>query len=165
MSPAIAKARAFLAAYRVLGCVTLAAAAVPIDKSIHYRWLKNPRYARDFAEAQREFADVLEACAIGRAKDGVLEPIFYQGEPCGAIRKFSDGLMVHLLKRFNPESYGQKITAELSGPGGGPVEVRSADLAALSNDELADLRQLALKVALAAAGDRAGDQASPEAED
>lgn len=117
-----ARPRAFLAAFRINGSVVLAAAAAGIEKTIHYRWLKNENYAAAFAAAEAEFGDMLEAAAIGRARDGVLEAVFYQGAPCGAIRKYSDGLMVHLLKRFKPASYAAKVHTELSGPGGGPVD-------------------------------------------
>ncbi len=40
--------------------------------------------------------------------------MFYQGSPCGAIRKYSDGLMVHLLKRFKPEKYASRVAGELN---------------------------------------------------
>lgn len=164
MSPAIAKARAFLAAFKQTGSITRAADAVKMDRSLHYRWLAlSSNYARDFRKASDEFADALEGEAIRRAIEGVLEPVFYQGLPCGAIRVYSDGLMQFLLKGFKPEKYAQRVSAELTGPGGGPVAIRNADLAALSNDELADLRKLALKVALAqGAGSRVDDPASAE---
>lgn len=114
---AAAKAHAFLAAFRITGSVVLSATAAGVEKTIHYRWLKNENYARDFAAAETEFADVLEACAIGRAKDGVLEAVFYQGAPCGAIRKYSDGLMLALLKRYKPEKYRALVSAEVNVTG------------------------------------------------
>jgi hypothetical protein len=120
LSSATARARAFLAAYRINGSVVLSASAAGIEKSVHYRWLKNAAYARDFASAEAEFGDMLEAVAIARARDGVLDPVFYQGKPCGAIRKYSDGLMLALLKRFKPDRYAAR--SEVSGPGGGPID-------------------------------------------
>lgn len=112
-----AKARAFLAAFRITGSVVLAAEAVPVDKTMHYRWLRNENYAKAFAGAEAEFGDMLEAAAIARAKDGVLEPVFYKGKPCGAIRVYSDGLMVHLLKRFKPEKYAARVDANVNVTG------------------------------------------------
>jgi hypothetical protein len=118
-----AKARAFLAAFKITGSVILSAEAAQVEKTIHYRWLRsNAQYAADFAAAEAEFGDVLEACAIARAKDGVLEPVFYQGEPVGAIRKYSDGLMLALLKRYKPDRYAART--EVTGVGGGPVEAK-----------------------------------------
>lgn len=141
-----AKARAFLAAYKITGSVVLSASAAGVEKTIHYRWLKNKCYACDFAEAEAEFGDMLEACAIGRARDGVLEAVFYQGAPCGAIRKYSDGLMVHLLKRFKAEKYASRVSAELSGPGGGPIPITDRGLASLTDAELADLLAISQKL-------------------
>ena len=119
MSPGTAKARAFLAAFRLTGSVVLSAAAAGVEKTIHYRWLRNEKYAADFARAEAEFGDVLEAAAIARALDGVKEPVFYQGAPCGVIRKYSDGLMLALLKRYKPDRYAART--EVTGVGGAAI--------------------------------------------
>src|SRR5579862_8502519 len=98
------KARAFLAAYRQTGNITKAAAAAKIDRTLHYRWLKKlAGYEKEFEEAEQELGDVLEAEAIRRANEGTLKPVFYQGSPCGAIREYSDTLMLALLRRFKPK--------------------------------------------------------------
>jgi len=141
-----AKARAFLAAFRVNGSVVLSAAAAGVEKSCHYRWLLNRKYAADFAKAEAEFADVLEAVAIGRAMEGVKDAVFYQGKPCGVIRKYSDGIMLRLLERFKPAKYSRRVSAEVSGPNGGPIAVRDAELAVLSDDELRALIAIAEKL-------------------
>ncbi len=121
MSPAVAKARAFLAAYKISGSITEAAAKVPIDRALHYQWLKSsPKYAAAFERAQQEFGDALEAAAISRAKDGVRKIVFWQGQPCGLQHEYSDSLMIQLLRRFKPEKYAQRT--EVSGPGGEPVK-------------------------------------------
>ncbi len=143
-----AKARAFLAAFRLTGSVTRAADAVKIERTLHYRWLKQSgRYASDFRKAADEFADALEGEAIRRANEGVLEPVFYQGKAAGAIRVYSDGLMQFLLKGLKREKYGvAHVAAELSGPGGGPMVVRDAALATLTDDELATLISITRKL-------------------
>lgn len=102
--------------------MALSAAAAGVEKTIHYRWLANPAYAKDFAQAEAEFGDMLEAVAIARAKDGVLDPVFYQGQACGAIRKYSDGLMLALLKRFKPDRYAART--EVTGVGGAPIDTK-----------------------------------------
>ena len=87
---------------------------------MHYRWLANASYKKAFAAAQDEAAQLLEDEAVRRATEGVLEPVFYQGEECGAVRRYSDGLMQFLLRGFRPQKYSSK--AEITGPGGGPLE-------------------------------------------
>lgn len=119
-SDAHKKADAFLAAYRLTASVTEAAKAAKIDRTLHYRWLKNEAYAAAFAEAEREAAETLEDEAVRRATAGVLEPVFYQGRKVGAVRRYSDGLMQFLLRGFKPHKYSAK--AEITGPGGGPIE-------------------------------------------
>lgn len=112
-----ARPRAFLAAYRRLGCIARAAAACGIDRTLHYRWLKHEKYAAAFATAQEHFADALEGEAARRSFEGVLTPIFYQGEPVGAERVFSDGLTMFLLRGMKPEKYSAKIQADLNVTG------------------------------------------------
>jgi hypothetical protein len=43
------------------------------------------------------------------------------GKPLGIWRR-SEGMMGKALKAFMPERYGDRVSAELSGPGGGPIE-------------------------------------------
>lgn len=164
IATARAKARAFLAAYKITGNVAFSAQAAGVEKTIHYRWLRNKFYARAFARARTEFGDMLEAAAIKRAKDGVLEPVFYQGVKCGAIRKYSDGLMMGLLKSFKSEEYVARVSAELSGPGGGPIPITERVLASLTDDELAQLHALAAKLTVTD-GDSGGGDAPAAEED
>lgn len=102
--------RAFLAAYPTLGTVGGAAAAAGIDRHTHARWLAaNLEYAEAFAAAKDEFVEVLEVEARRRAADGTLEPVFFKGEQCGEIRKYSDTLMIFLLKANRPDKYRDEV--------------------------------------------------------
>ena len=62
---------------------------------------------------------MLEEEAIRRACRGVNEPVFYRGKVCGAIQKYSDTLLIVLLKALAPAKYRE--VHELQGEGGGPV--------------------------------------------
>ncbi len=116
------KANAFLKAFALTGSITRAAQAAGIDKTMHYRWAKkSPAYRAAFEAAAGEFGDELEAEAIRQAKEGVLTPVFYQGQKCGALRVFSPGLMQFLLRGFKPQKYSNRT--EISGPEGGPIEI------------------------------------------
>jgi hypothetical protein len=121
-----ANARAFLAAYRQTASITKAAAAAKIERTMHYRWLKSSEsYKLAFENAQAEAAELLEDEAVRRATEGTLEPVFYQGLKVGAVRRYSDGLMQFLLRGFKPAKYASRT--ELTGPGGGPLEISLAD--------------------------------------
>lgn len=90
-------------------------ATIGISRRTAYDWRK--RYA-DFAaewdEAVETSVDELEAEARRRAFSGVEEPVFYKGEECGAIRKYSDKLLELLLKAHRPEKYRENIKLTIS---------------------------------------------------
>lgn len=139
--------RAFLAAYSELGNVTRAAAIAGISREAHYDWkAEDEDYARAFARAKLWAGDALEDEARRRAVEGVDEPKFFMGRVCGNVRKYSDTLLVLLLKGAKPRIYRENVSAEISGPEGKPIPVE-VDLSGLTEDELIQLRQLAQKAA------------------
>ena len=97
------KARAFLAAYRESGSITKAAEAAKISRRLHYYWYESPLYKAAFDKAEIETGDIYEDEAKRRGVEGTLEPVFYKGKPCGAIRRHSDFLLAMILRRFKPE--------------------------------------------------------------
>jgi hypothetical protein len=158
----ISKKPAFLAAFATTASITRAAAAATIDRTLHYRWLEeDAEYAAAFARAQLEAAQSLEDEAVRRAHQGLAEPIVYQGqfqyrkrlkkgtgpgtgrkavyENYGAplaIRKYSDQLLMFLLRGFRPAKYRDNATVELSGRDGAPIPV---EVTRLSDDDLTQL--------------------------
>ena len=67
---------------------------------------------------------MLEAEARRRAAIGVDEPVFYKGEVVGHIRKYSDTLLMFLLKAHWPEKFRENVSIDqrVSGRDGGPVK-------------------------------------------
>jgi len=126
-----AKREAFLAAYAEVGTVTHAAELAGISRTSHYQWMENPEYVEKFREAEKQACDRLEQEVRRRAVEGVLEPVFYQGEQCGTVRKYSDTLLIFATKGALPQKYRENVSMELTGADGGPVEVEvsSAELA------------------------------------
>lgn len=132
------KKRAFLLAYVECGQLFKAALCAKINRQTHYHWLRDdPEYVNLFEQAKREMGEMLESEAIRRANEGVVEPIVYQGnftypldengkqdrtkEPLG-IRKYSDTLLIFLLKGAIPEKYKERH--EHTGPNGETVVAR-----------------------------------------
>jgi hypothetical protein len=77
------KKPAFLAAFKVCGSLTEAAAAVGIDRGEHYAWLlKDRKYAKAFEDAKPEMVQTLLDSAVTRALRGVFVPNVYQGRFC-----------------------------------------------------------------------------------
>jgi len=106
----------FLAALRETGgnvgraCVT----AGLVRRSV-YDWREaDAAFAVEWDEAVEFGTEELEEEARRRAFAGVDEPVFYKGDECGYVRKYSDTLLIFLLKARKPDKYREnvKITVE-----------------------------------------------------
>ena len=117
------KRERFLDALRDTGNVTKAAESVGISRRAAYDHRQaNADFAAQWEDAWEESTDKLEAEARRRAFAGVEEPVFYQGEKCGVIQRYSDTLLIFLLKAHRPEKYRENIRHEHGGAGGGPIQ-------------------------------------------
>ncbi len=118
------KKKAFLTAFSECGNISQAAELAGIDRKNHYNWLKDdPDYPDQFYDADQKACDKLEQEARRRAIYGTSEPVFHKGEQCGVVQKYSDTLLIFLMKGANPEKYRENIRQEITGAGGGPIEV------------------------------------------
>lgn len=137
------KKRAFLAALAETGNITRAAELSGVDRSTHYDWLASDEsgdYAAAVADAEQQAADRMETEARRRAVEGWDEPVYQGGEHVGTVRKYSDTLLIFLLKGARPEKYRERF--EHTGKGGGPLQVEhTLDLSGLSDQELAILER------------------------
>jgi hypothetical protein len=172
----VSKKAAFLSAFAATASVTKAAKAAKVERQLHYRWLQEDEaYRGDFEEAKELAAQLLEDEAVRRAHEGVLEPLVYQGQfsykqrpkkdgsgnimrdasnrivmenygtPLGVL-KYSDALMMFILRGLRPEKYRDRTGLEVSGPAGGPIAVHDKRLEVLGDDELAALIQISKKI-------------------
>jgi hypothetical protein len=80
---------------------------------------RNPAFAKAWDEAEERAADALEAEAWRRAVVGVQEPIVSSGKVVRdddgqplAIRRYSDALMLALLKARRPEKFKDRAVVE-----------------------------------------------------
>lgn len=146
----------FLEAFALVGNVTDAANEAGIDRGLHYDWLKSdPEYAARYAQAAERAVDALEREARRRAVVGTEEPVYHLGKPVGSIRKYSDVLLIFLLKGARPEKYRDRW--ELTGANGKPLAVDHRvtvhhELRNLSEGDLRELERLLEKAATEAAG-------------
>lgn len=89
--------------------VSEACRAANIPRRTAYNWrAEDGEFAEAWADAADEAADVLEGVAWDRATNGQ-----------------SDRMLELLLKAHRPEKYKDRVVNELSGPGGGPIPVRT----------------------------------------
>ncbi len=125
-----AQQRALLVAFLETGNVRRACEVAKVGRSSHYRWLEQHKaYREAFNVAKQCAADLLEAEAYRRAVEGVEEPVgWYKGKPGGVVRKYSDVLLIFLLKGLRPEKYRDRV--ELHG------QLANLDLSRLDDDSL-----------------------------
>lgn len=124
-----------LAHFAESGRIDLATAAAGVARDCHYDWLvKYPDYAADYEKAREKAVDMLECEGWRRAKEGVAEPVFHAGKRAvdfvigedgkpvqgtdgkpiarpAIVRKYSDQLLMFLLKGRRRDVYGDKLEA------------------------------------------------------
>lgn len=116
----------FLSHLSECGNVTKAAELAELSRCYLYqRKRSDEQFSADWEEAARIGALRLEDEARRRAVDGWEEPVWNRGEMCGTVRKYSDTLLIVLLKAHHKDKYGDKVRQELTGPDGGPVQVEN----------------------------------------
>jgi hypothetical protein len=111
---------AFLTALADTGIVSAAANIAGITRARAYQVRKHDSgFASAWEEAEEQAADALEAEAWRRAVDGVAEPLVSagkvvhddDGQPL-AIRRYSDNLLLALLKARRPERFKDRAVVE-----------------------------------------------------
>jgi hypothetical protein len=118
--------KGFIAALSLNGNITDACEQMGIERSTAYRLrAEDEAFAAEWDTALESAADRLEAEAWRRAVDGVEEPVFQQKEMIGTIRKYSDTLLVTLLKAHKKDKYSDKSTID-----------HNVDLTKLSDEDL-----------------------------
>ena len=97
----------FLHALRASGNVSAAARAAGTCRSRCYEARRrDPGFAAAWADALEEAADRLEMEAFRRAVEGVGEDRFFRGDVVGQVTRYSDRLLMFLLKARRPAVFG-----------------------------------------------------------
>jgi len=113
-----ARQRKFLDVLSETGSAAKGALAVKISRNTLYiHRKKNKKFAEAWEEAEQRGVDALVEEARRRAYDGVNEPVFYKGEEVGLICKYSDTLLMFLIKAKRPEyreNYQMNLTGDLT---------------------------------------------------
>ena len=130
----------FLGHLTATGNVSASARVAGYQRRTLYGWREqDAEFKAAWEDAAEQGVDGLEEEARRRAHDGVEEPVFYRGEKVGAVRKYSDLLLIFLLKGHRPEKYRERSEQVVKGK----VEhAHTVDLSLLTDDELADLERL-----------------------
>jgi hypothetical protein len=96
------------------GNVSRACEAAGLSRQTAYEWRSADKdFAERWDETVEAGTDELEEEARRRAFAGVDEPVFYQGDECGTVRKYSDTLLIFLLKGRKPDKYRERVTIDV----------------------------------------------------
>ncbi len=116
------KRQAFLTALAETANVLRSSEIARIARRTVYDWKSaDSEFADAWERALDIGTDALEDEAVRRAHDGVDEPVFYRGKACGVVRKYSDTLLIFLLKGRRPERYRDRPSHSTGVPDDGPV--------------------------------------------
>ena len=129
-----ARQTAFLAAFSEVGSVVKAAEIARCARTRHWVWLKEDAdYAKAFQAAQIVATETLIDEARRRAVEGVDEPVgWYQGRPGGTVKRYSDNLLMFLIKAQRPEYRdSSRIQLGLDAAGDGDPKLGEKTLAAM----------------------------------
>ncbi len=139
------KKRTFLEALVETGQRQEACKKAGIARNTPLKWARaDEQFAQEWEEAKKAAAHHLEEEAHRRAVKGVEEPVFYKGEQVGTVTKYSDTLLIFLLKGLKPEMYREKY--EVKQDNSQPQEVvHTHQLRDLSDEELRALEKVATK--------------------
>lgn len=109
---------AFLAMLAELPNITVVSKLLGISPSnVSVARRADPEFDEAVLEAINQGYDMIEEEARRRAVEGVLTPVFYEGEEVGQVRKYSDQLLVMLLKGYKPKKFNRGVTAKFDGGG------------------------------------------------
>jgi len=115
---------AFLSAYSILGNVTQSAKCVDIHPGTVSTWKReHEKFDEYYKMADTAHSHYLQSEAQRRAVEGIKEPVFYKGEIVGHKTKYSDNLLMFLMKGKDPERYRDNARIEVTGDGGGPIQI------------------------------------------
>ena len=110
----------FLAVLRETGNVSAAARQAGTSRSVCYRHrLRHAGFAAAWEDPLEEASDRLEMEAFRRAVDGVGEERFFGGRVIGEVTRYSDSLLMFLLRARRPAIYGPRPETDAVKSGAG----------------------------------------------
>lgn len=115
----------FLKTLSRTGNVSTACRRARIDRGYVYTlYYRDPRFRKRWDKAQETAVDYLEGEAWKRAAKGLDKPVYQGGKLVGYERRYSDTLLIFLLKGRRPDVFGDKTKLEHSGTTTTQVEVQ-----------------------------------------
>lgn len=124
----------FLALLSQGSTVAFACVGVGVSRNTAYAHREcDPAFAAAWSEASEAGTQAMEQEAYRRAVQGVEEPVFWKGQPVGAVRRYSDVLLIFLLKSRRPEVYRERTEVAVRTPPVDPAQLTDEELDAIHN--------------------------------
>lgn len=109
----------FLDALAETASVVRACEVSGVPRRTAYDWRRDDEeFAAEWERALDIGTDALEDEATRRAFEGVDEPVHYQGVATSTIRKYSDTLLMFMLKARRPDKFKERSAQEHTSPDG-----------------------------------------------
>lgn len=106
----------FLAAFRETGLVKDACEVAGVGRrTVYDHRQRDEDFALAWAEVEQETTEQMEREAYRRGVEGVVEPIVSAGKHVTDVRRYSDTLLIFMLKARKPETYRDNVRIEHSG--------------------------------------------------
>lgn len=114
----------FLASFELTGIKTRAARDAKTSLKTVNKWLKeDPVFSARYALAEEAAIDAAEEELRRRAIEGVDHPVTHQGEITDTYKKYSDNLLMFMLKGARPEKYRDNVSVQHAGKIEGGAQV------------------------------------------
>jgi hypothetical protein len=111
------KKRRFLERYAETGFIQLPSRHASVSRATHLNWHKmDKQFAAAWEDANAIAVEGIDHEARQRAVEGTLEPVYYGGRPVDAVRRYSDLLLIFLLKATKPEKYRESYNGFCEQP-------------------------------------------------
>lgn len=132
--------RAFLVAYSETHNISVAAMVARVSRASHYVWIKDDTYAEAFRAAEGMAVDKALHAAWRQGVLGVEEPVYYEGQCVGYIRRLVPSMTKLLLQAFRRDEFGDRLETTVHGSVG--LHPDPGWMAHLTDAEFAQLEEL-----------------------
>ena len=105
----------WLEAFAELGMVSAACEAVKVGRQTVYDARKDDAFATAWDEIENQTTEAMEREAYRRGVEGVEEPLVSAGKHVTSVTKYSDTLLIFMLKARKPGTYRENVKVEHSG--------------------------------------------------
>lgn len=123
MTPEKAWREKFIKQLATTGNVADACRKAKVARGVAYRERdEDEQFKAAWEEALEIATENLELEARRRAEHGYLDPVYFMGAKVGSVRRYSDTLLIFLLKAHKPDKYRDSVKHVHGGAVGEPIQ-------------------------------------------